>query len=87
MILGTSHARGRCELLNFVRQGHSAETKGKEIDSSNRRDSIPLKYGGKTEGERDFFGTTWFCTEQGNYLLFAPPPSPYASFKTPSFWT
>lgn len=88
MSLGASHACGRCEVLSFVWQGHNSEAKGKEIDSAARRNSTTLKCEGKTEGGREkcILGTTWFCTEQKNYLLSTPPPSPYAAFKIPPSW-
>lgn len=86
--LGASHACGRCEVLNFVWQGHSSEAKVKEIDSATRRNSIPLKYEGKTEGEERRASLELLDFVQSRKIICSLHlPQHHMLPLNPSFWT
>lgn len=86
--LGASHACGRCEVLNFVWQGHSSEAKVEEIDSATRRNSIPLKYEGKTEGEERRASLELLDFVQSRKIICSLHlPQHHMLPLNPSFWT
>lgn len=65
-------------------RGTIQRQKGKK--SIRQLGGIPPHWSVRVRREKCILGTTWFCTEQENYLLPAPPPSPYAAFKIPPSW-